>query len=314
MAESPITATAYEILGVRSSASQDELRLAYRRLQRETHPDTGGSAARFIVVQRAWSQVGTEADRAVYDRAGSGFLGAAGSSGATGSSGARWAPHSAPAPQSSRPRARSYGHPGGWRRERYLTLMREWVGRGENLENPYDPLLVRSAPREIRHILADALAEELTARTLAELGIGFTVWHDVATTTPEAKIDHIVLGPTGLYALLSEDFGEPVRVRKGELFGAALGDGRLMHELADRAKRISRAAGVKFSALVIILPDDELDDAITVLGRVRGASTIAVRQSMVTLLLRDGIADVRLIGGNELFDVRTRLHGAIRFV
>ena len=69
------------------------------------------------------------------------------------------------------------------------------------------------APREIRHTLADALAEEATARTLSTLGIGYTVWHDVATGAPEDKIDHIVLGPTGLVAMLSEDFGGPVRVR-----------------------------------------------------------------------------------------------------
>ena len=114
--------------------------------------------------------------------------------------------------------------------------------------------------------------------------------------------------------MVSEDFGEPVRVRKGELFGTAVGDGRLVHDVADRAKRISRAAGVKFSALVIILPNDELDDPITVLGRIRGGSTIAVRQSVLTRLLKEGLPDVRIIGGNELFDVRTRLHSAIRFV
>ncbi len=70
------------------------------------------------------------------------------------------------------PRARSHGQPGGWRRERYLDLIREWVGRGVDIADPYDPALVRSAPPEIRHILADALAEEETARLVSELGMG----------------------------------------------------------------------------------------------------------------------------------------------
>ena len=64
-------------------------------------------------------------------------------------------------------------------RERFLVLMREWAGRGAGLDDPYDPALVRSAPREIRHLLADALAEEATARAVSSLGIGYTIWSNV---------------------------------------------------------------------------------------------------------------------------------------
>ena len=313
MPDSPIAATPYEILGVSPSVSNDDLRAAYRRLLRETHPDTGGSTARFIAVQNAWSRIGTPDDRAAYDRVGGSHYSGTGASSASGSS-ASWAPQSRPTTQDTRPRARSYGHPGGWRRERYLTLVREWVGRGETIDNPYDPALVRSAPKALRHILADALAEEATARVLSNLGIGFTIWHDVDTGLPENKIDHIVLGPTGLLAILSEDYGEPVRIRKGDLFGEALDNRKPLHELASSAKVISRLAKVKFSALVIIVPDDQLDEPLTVLGSIRGAATVVVRQSVLPALLRDGVASARLLGGNELFDVRTRLQGAIRFV
>ncbi|MFX7949515.1 hypothetical protein ABTK52_19290, partial [Acinetobacter baumannii] len=68
----------------------------------------------------------------------------------------------------TRPRARAFGQPGGWRRERYLTLIREWVGRGAEIADPYAADLVRAAPRDIRHLLADALAEEATARIVAD--------------------------------------------------------------------------------------------------------------------------------------------------
>jgi hypothetical protein len=306
MPDSPISATPYEVLGVSSTASQDDLRRAYRRLMRETHPDTGGDAARFTAVQVAWEHVGDPDDRAAYDRGRPAARGA--------DSAFSWAPQSKPRQADTRPRARSYGHPGGWRRERYLVLMREWVGRGERLDDPYDPALVRSAPMHLRHLLADALAEEATARTLAALGIGFTVWHDVSTGPPEEKIDHVVLGPTGLFAILSEDYGEPVRSRRGELLGKPLGAARPMHELGVRAKVVSRAARVKFTALVIVLPDDALDEPFTVLGTIRGATTVIARQSVLPALLRDGVPGARLIGGNELFDVRTRLHAGIRFV
>jgi curved DNA-binding protein CbpA len=227
--DSPVSADAYEVLGVTPKATQDELRRAYRLRLRQTHPDTGGAAREFTAVQLAWEKVGTPAARAIYD---------------SGRSIPREAYEARPAAprRDSRPSARAYGHPGGWRRERYLTLIREWVGRGPDLENPYDPALVQSAPREIRHILADALAEEASARALGQLGIAFTLWHDVATPGgPDEKIDHIVLGPTGLFALLSEDWGAPVKVRKGELVGETLAHGEHpFAALAARTRGIAR--------------------------------------------------------------------------
>lgn len=303
MSDSPISATPYEILGVTPAATQDELRVAYRRLMRETHPDTGGDSTRFIAVQLAWERIGTPEDRTEYDRGRS----------TGGSTRAHWAPQSRSTQQDTRPKARAYGHPGGWRRERYLQLMREWVGRGVELADPYDPALVTSAPRDIRRILSDALAEEATARTLSDLGIGFTVWHDVATVSSEEKIDQVVLGPTGLIAMLSEDYGGGVKARKGELVGEALDGYAPVHSLATRAKFLGRAARVKFGALVIVLPDSALESPFIDLGSSRGSVVVAVRQSHLGPLLRDGIPGARTVGGNELFDVRTRLQAGIRF-
>ena len=211
MFDSPLSASAYDLLAVASTATDDELRKAYRVRLRQTHPDTGGDAAVFIQVQRAWELVGTPEARAAYDR-GHGFGEASVPDFSAG-----WRTPSAPA--DTRPRARSHGQPGGWRRERYLALVREWVGRGVDLPDPYDPALVRSAPHHLRRLLADALAEEATARIVADLGMGYTVWHDVAADLrggdPETKIDHIVLGPSGLYGVLSEDFGGPGLSRSG---------------------------------------------------------------------------------------------------
>ena len=215
MFDSPLSASAYQVLDVEPTVDEEALRKAYRLRVRQTHPDTGGEASQFIQVQRAWELVGTPEARAAYDR-GHGFGAHAAPSFSPDAP--AWRPPSRPA--DTRPRARSYGQPGGWRRERYLILMREWVGRGVELEDPYDPALVRRAPRQLRRMLADALAEEATARIVADLGMGYTVWHDVAAgREADEKVDHLVLGPSGLYGVLSEDFGGPVRVRRGELFG-----------------------------------------------------------------------------------------------
>jgi len=308
MPDSPISATPYEVLGVSSDASQDDLRRAYRKLARETHPDTGGSSARFVAVQLAWERIGTPEDRAAYDRGRP-------SRSDAGERHESWAAPSGRAPaQDTRPTARSYGHPGGWRRERFLGLMREWVGIGAPLPDPYDPGLVRSAPREIRHLLADALAEEATARTISSLGIAYTVWHDVSTGYPDEKIDHVVLGATGLFAVLSEDFGGPVRVKGGELIGEAVDGERPMNDLGHRVKALQRSLRLKFTGLVIVVPDDDLAEPIIELGKVKGAASAVVRDSYLPALLREGLPGSALSGGNEVFDVRTRLLAGIRFV
>ncbi|MEH3089868.1 MAG: DnaJ domain-containing protein [Microbacterium arborescens] len=307
MFDSPLSASAYEVLGVEPRADDEELRRAYRLRLRQTHPDTGGDAALFVQVQRAWELVGTAAARAAYDR-GHGFTDAP----SFAPDSPAWSPPQRPA--DTRPRARSSGQPGGWRRERYLDLMREWVGRGAPLDDPYDPALVRTAPHEIRRLLADALAEEATARIVADLGMGYTAWHDVAADPrdPEAKLDHVVLGPSGLYAVLSEDFGVPVRTRRGELIGEGVDNPVAL--LVQRARALGRAARVKFSGAIVVLPDDDVAQAIEELGRVRGLVVAVVARSALSTVLRRGVVGAREVGGNELFDVRTRLQQTIRFV
>ena len=307
MFDSPLSASAYDVLGVDPTADEESLRKAYRLRLRQTHPDTGGDAAVFIQVQRAWELVGTADARAAYDR-GHGFGDAPAP---------EWSGWRAPAARTdTRPRARSYGHPGGWRRERYLTLIREWAGRGVTLDDPYDPALVRSAPQHVRRLLADALAEEATARIVAELGMGYTVWHDVAPSgrgaDPDAKIDHIVLGPSGLYGLLSEDFGGPVRLRRGELIGDGV-DGAPIATLVARMRGLARAAGVRFSGAIVVLPDDDVLQVIDEIGKVKGMPVAIVARGALSTVLRRGITGVRAIGGNEVFDVRTRLQQAVRF-
>jgi len=305
MFDSPLSASAYEVLGVDPTATADEIKRAFRLRLRETHPDAGGDAAAFIQVQRAWELVGTVDARASYDR-GHGFT----------EEEVTWNGWQAPpARTDTRPKARSYGHPGGWRRERYLSLIREWAGHGVDVPDPYDPALVRSAPHELRRMLADALAEEETARTVSELGMGFTVWHDVATgQRADDKLDHVILSPSGLYGVLSEDFGETVRFRRGEIIGPAVDGAAPIAALLARMRVIARAARVRFGGAIVVLPDDDLEQAITPLGKVRGVPVVVVRRSALHTVLRQGVPGARDIGGNELFDVRTRLQQSVRFV
>ena len=312
MFDSPLSASAYEILDVDPTVDDIELRRAYRLRLRQTHPDTGGDAAVFVQVQLAWELIGTPEGRAAYDRrTGTGTT--ANADTAADSTWSGWRPQAART--DTRPRARSYGHPGGWRRERYLTLIREWAGRGVEVPDPYDPALVRSAPRDLRRLLADALAEEATARTVSDLGMGFTVWHDVSIS-PDAddKLDHVVLSPSGLYGVMSEDFGGVVGFRRGEITGPSVGTRAPVTAALARMRSVARSARVKFGGAIIVLPDDDLAQAVTPLGSSRGVPVVVVRRSALAMVLRQGVPGARSIGGNELFDVRTRLQQTIRFV
>jgi hypothetical protein len=254
---SPASATPYEVLGVPSTASTDELRRAYRRLARQTHPDLGGTAQAFRDLQHAWQQVGTPEARAAYDRgSGSRSTAPSGSARSAGSSAPGWSPPPRePARTDSKPKARVHGHPGGANRERYLGLMREWVGRGVPLDDPYDERLVRSAPPEIRHVLADAMAEEATVAAVTELGIGFTIWSDVDAGA-EGKLDHVVLGPSGLFAIQSSDWGSEVQVSRGELVGRGVpADEEPVRDLTRQARAVRRETRVSFTAQLIVVPD-----------------------------------------------------------
>jgi hypothetical protein len=161
-------------------------------------------------------------------------------------------------------------------------------------------------------MLADALAEEDTARAIDDLGIGFTVWHGVDVADEDAALDHVVLSPTGLYGLVSEDFGGAVGLRRDEITGPGSGDRMPVGELLGRMRFVARAARVRFGGGILVFPDDDLVQPVTMLGTVQKIPVVVVRRSALRMVLRAGVPGARTIGGNELFDVRTRLKQTAR--
>jgi hypothetical protein len=59
----------YDVLGVPVSATQAEVRAAYRAAARNHHPDAGGDAGHMRALNVAWAVLGDPVRRAAYDRA-----------------------------------------------------------------------------------------------------------------------------------------------------------------------------------------------------------------------------------------------------
>lgn len=60
----------YEILGVARTATLEEIKRAYRKAARKTHPDQGGDPERFREVQTAFDILSDEERRRAYDESG----------------------------------------------------------------------------------------------------------------------------------------------------------------------------------------------------------------------------------------------------
>ena len=306
MSESPAAASPYEVLGVSPSVTDEELRRAYRLKLRQSHPDVGGSAASFHAVQVAWERIGSPESRAAYDGA---------RYPETAYSGTTSASRPTSRPTSNGMKARMHGHPGGHSRQRYLALLREWAGRGTVIADPYAPDLVRSAPREIRHRLAKALAEENTAQLISGLGIGYTAWHDIATRDDVEKVDHVVLGPAGLFAILSEDWGSPVQLKRGELVGEGLAPGEEpLDEFASAARILAKSLRVRFTALIVVVPDQAVAEPLSMPSRGRRPMVVVIPRSRLVGVLRDGIAGMERGSFEKVFELRSTLQNGIRFV
>jgi len=300
----------YRLLGITPHATEEEKKAAYRLALRRSHPDTGGSAEHFAAVQRAWEVISQEpteptgSSRVPPTTTGSSWMASSGATSSTESVGAR-----------------SFGHPGGWFREKFSEEIREWIGRGSDPGNIFAPELVARAPQAIQHTLAAAIAEEKTAVILSALGPGNTIWHDVVVSGDRvqgaAKIDHVVVAGNLLWAIHSEDWGSEVHVERGDIVGVGIDSrDKPAKNLIGMAKKLGKNLGVRFSGCIVVVEQSYLENPrqeITTRGRIP-AYLIADTHLVDFLIEQSHTTPSRTVVGDDMFPVRERLHSGIRFV
>lgn len=71
----------YQVLGVASNATQDEIKKAYRKLAHKYHPDRGGDEKKFKEINQAYQILSSKEKRNQYDRFGQAFEGQQGAGG-----------------------------------------------------------------------------------------------------------------------------------------------------------------------------------------------------------------------------------------
>jgi len=104
--------------------------------------------------------------------------------------------------------------------------------------------------RDVDRWLRGAAGEAATARLLATLPARFVVLHDRRVPGSRANIDHLIIGPTGVWVVDSKAYRAPLRVRRGAVWA---GDYRVVTSSAAwEAQRVAALLRVHVAAVVAI--------------------------------------------------------------
>ncbi len=91
-----------------------------------------------------------------------------------------------------------------------------------------------------------AEGERLTGRALQKLPAPYRVFHDLPMPRSKANIDHVVIGPTGVFTVETKNYKNGVKIKGGRVYGS----GRSLSGVVGQARRQAAAMAAKTGATV----------------------------------------------------------------
>jgi len=94
-------------------------------------------------------------------------------------------------------------------------------------------MLVFGSRRSTEAWRIGAEGERLTGRVLRKLPPSYRVLHDLPMPRSKANIDHVVVGPTGVFTVETKNYKSGIQIKRGRAYGA----GRRLDHVVQQAKR-----------------------------------------------------------------------------
>jgi Nuclease-related domain len=108
---------------------------------------------------------------------------------------------------------------------------------------------VSSAFSRRRQVDAALALSTTTADVLETPDAPFTAWRDVALPGTRATIDHVVLGPAGLFVVEVRTYRWPIRARRGQLRSGDFPLQGVLEMVSWKAERLRAELAVQVSPL-----------------------------------------------------------------
>lgn len=97
-----------------------------------------------------------------------------------------------------------------------------------------------------------AEGEEVTAKLLARLPAAYSVLHDLRMPGSRTNIDHLVIGPTGVFTVETKNYASVVEVRWGSATRAGRSMTKVVHQARGQAEAVSGVLGRPVRPIVCV--------------------------------------------------------------
>lgn len=97
-----------------------------------------------------------------------------------------------------------------------------------------------------------AEGEAMTARILARLPAGYVVMHDLPMPRSRANVDHVVIGPTGVFTIETKRYKNGVSIQRGHVRASGRDRSGIVEQANRQAQAMGGAFGVPARPVVVV--------------------------------------------------------------